>query len=106
MKRFFALAALVLGLAACQTEPEGLDVNVGGEVDTTITVSLPETTRANGNQDSAKGGVSNVFDEYDLRYILEVYNDAGVKVQQRMVKTTHDTSVAFEFRLIPNRNYR
>ena len=105
MKRFFALAALVLGLAACQTEPEGLDVNAGGEVDTTITVSLPETTRATANQNSAKGGVSNVLGEYDLRYILEVYNDAGVMVQKRMVKTTNATSVAFDFRLIPNRNY-
>ena len=49
MKRFLALAALLLGLVACQTEPEGLDVNVGGAVDTTITVSIPETeTRAGG----------------------------------------------------------
>ena len=105
MKRFFALAALVLGLAACQTEPEGLDVNAGGEVDTTITVSLPETTRATDDQNSAKGGVSNVLGEYDLRYILEVYNDAGAMVQKRMVKTTDATTVAFDFRLIPNRNY-
>ena len=65
--RFLALAALVLGLAACQTEPEGLDVNVGGAVDTTVTLSLPETTRAN----STLGAFDNVVNsnEYTIRYI-------------------------------------
>ena len=69
--RFLALAALVLGLASCQTEPEGLDVNVGGEVDTVVTVSLPETeTRAN----SALGAFDNVdWNQYTVRYILQVY---------------------------------
>ena len=42
MKKFLALAALVLGMVSCQTEPEGFDVNVGGEQDVNITVSLPE----------------------------------------------------------------
>ena len=58
--KFLALAALVLGLVSCQNEPEGLGVNVGGEQDVVLTVSLPEATRV-GTQDSALGGVTNVL---------------------------------------------
>ena len=87
MKRFLALAALVLGLAACQTEPEGLDVIVGGEVDTVVSVSLPEATRAN----SAEGfDLGTLGGKYNLRYILEVY--LGEKCQ-RHVLVSDATSV-------------
>ena len=100
--RFLALAALVLGLASCQTEPEGLNVNVGGEVDTTITVSLPETTRAT---DSAEGAFENVdLNEYTIRYILQVYykNEPS---QERLVQYTDGREVTFDVRLVPGRDY-
>ena len=71
MKRFFALMAVVLAVVSCQTEPEGLDINVGGEQETVVTVSLPEVTRAT----SADSGLKNVdAAEYDLRHIFEVYD--------------------------------
>ena len=99
--RFLALAALVLGLASCQTEPEGLDVNVGGAVDTTITVSLPETTRAN----SAEGAFANVdFNDYTIRYILQVYYK-GEPSKERLVKYSDGKSVVFPVRLVPGRDY-
>ena len=104
MKRFLALAALVLGLASCQTEPEGLDVNVGGEVDTYVTVSLPETeTRAN----SAVGAFANLNLEQDseltVRYIFQVfYNETGV---QKQVYYTDGQSASFPVRLVPGRDY-
>ena len=81
----------MLGLASCQTEP-AVDVVLDGEQEVTLSVSLPETTRAVGTQDSAVGGVSNVLGEYDIRYILEVYNDAGVMVKERMTKTSDTTT--------------
>ena len=105
MKRFFVLAALVLGLAACQTEPEGLDVNVGGAVDTTITVSLPETTRAN----SALGAFENVDlngnngTDYTVRYIFEVYY--GNTGTQKQVYYTDGKNASFPVRLVPGRHY-
>ena len=76
MKKILALLAVVLGVVSCQTEPEGLDVNVGGEQDVTICVNIPETeTRAGGNN-SALG----VFDNgilgdanTTMRYILQVF---------------------------------
>ena len=82
--RFLALAALVLGLASCQTEPEGLDVNVGGEVDTTICVTIPETETRAGGEDSAKSVFDNGVldaDNLTMRYILQVYYNG--KVQRR-----------------------
>ena len=102
--RFLALAALVLGLASCQTEPEGLDVNVGGAVDTTITVSIPETeTRAN----SAVGAFDNVvaLDNYTIRYIFQVFYEGKESGAERQVVYTDDKSVCFPVRLVPGRAY-
>ena len=100
MKRFLALVALVLGLVACQTEPEGLDVIVGGEVDTVVSVSLPEATRA----DSAEGfDLATLGGKYNLRYILEVYLGDNC---QRHVLVSDNTSVAFPVRLAPGRDYK
>ena len=108
--RFLALAALVLGLASCQTEPEGLNVNVGGEQDVTVCVSLPETTRAN----SAEGAFVNVDlgDENDtktIRYILKIYQKVGDEYKastDRQVEYSDGKSVVFPVRLVPNRDYR
>ena len=82
--RFLALAALVLGLASCQTEPEGLNVNVGGEQDVTVCVSLPETTRAN----SAEGAFVNVDLSGDatIRYIMKIYDQNNRPSDVRYVK--------------------
>ena len=106
MKRFLALAALVLGLASCQTEPEGLDVNVGGEVDTVVTVTIPETeTRAN----SAEGAIKNLVEtgNYTIRYVFEVYygEDVNQKAVQKQVLYSDGKSVSFPVRLVPGRDY-
>ena len=104
MKRFFVLAALVLGLAACQTEPEGLDVNVGGEVDTTITVTLPDSeTRAN----SAVGAFANLDlknSDLTIRYILQVYY--GETAAPKQFAYSDETHVTFDVRLVPGRDYK
>ena len=102
MKRFLALAALVLGMVSCQTEPEGLDVNVGGEQDVNITVSLPEGTRA----DSALGAFANVdFDEYDVRFQCEVHYGDQVKVLPVQI-SDNGKEATFPVRLIANRDYK
>ena len=99
MKRFLALAALVLGLAACQTEPEGLNVNVGGEVDTVVSVSLPEATRATSD---VGFNIADTSDNYEVRYILEIYLGESC---QRHIKVADGASVAFPVRLAPGRDY-
>ena len=98
MKKFLALAALVLGMVSCQTEPEGFDVVVGGEQDVMLSVSLPEGTRA----DSAQGFNLNELGNYKVRYILEIsYNDNLI----RDVQISESTSATFPVRLAPNRDY-
>ena len=81
--RFLALAALVLGLASCQTEPEGLNVNVGGEVDTTITVTIPDTETRAGGTNSAKGVFDNgiLSGSATMRYIFQVYYNNNEEVE-------------------------
>ena len=125
--RFFAIAALVLGLASCQKDfaPEA---NLGGEVDYRLSVSAPELvmTRAaeNGTDDdqnaldSAFGGVDYFqgtdWTTVDLRYTLEVYDadkdgnaTSETPVKDRMVKVFDKYEQAsFDLRLIQNRNYR
>ena len=102
--KFLALAALVLGLASCQTEPESLGVNVGGEVDTYVTVSLPEATRA---ADSAEGAFKNLVDsdEYTIRYIFQVFYNENESLAARQVIYSDGNTVSFPVRLVPGREY-
>ena len=108
MKKLFALAALVLGLASCQNEPEGFGVVTGGEVDTVVTVSLPEATR--GSEDSGLVNLAQAAANFDLRYILEVYdvNSDNTPCVLREIKKAEVTvkEIAFPVRLIAGRAYK
>ena len=107
--RFLALAALVLGLASCQTEPEGLNVNVGGEVDATIAISIPETeTRYGDGSNSALGVFDNGIlgdDNVTMRYIMQVYYKGTESQAEPKVKYSDEKSVNFDVRLVPDRDY-
>ena len=118
MKKLLALLAVVLCVVSCQTEPEGLDVNVGGEIDAIVNVTIPEVeTRAGGNN-SALGVFDNgiLGDENDdttMRYILQVYykteENGEAKYtasKERLVEYSDGKSVAFEVRLVPERDYQ
>ena len=121
--RFFALAALVLGLASCQQEFDGAATQVGGEVDFQLKVDAKElATRADDldgdsqyGYDSAYGAIDYLNETdwaaYDLRYSLEVYDVAdnytnAVPVKDRMVQIVDKYEpVTFDLRLVPNREY-
>ena len=108
MKKFLALAALVLGMVSCQQDYAGLDVDANGEAAVTVSVAIPEMeTRAGGNN-SAVGAFGNIdLTKYDVRYILEVYDHNGELAKERLVNTEDEgTSTAFDLRLIPGRAYR
>ena len=108
MKKLFALVALVLGVVSCQTDPNDLDVVVGGQQDVMLTVSLPEATRAN----SANGfQIADLGSTYDLRYILEVYravDEDNILYEkcQRQVKCADAATMSFPVRLAPGYNYQ
>ena len=106
MKKLLALALVVFGLAACQTEPEGINVDANGEAAVTLNVALPDDATRAAGADSAKGAIGNVdMSKYDIRYILEVYDENGVLAKDRMVETSDETTAAFSFRLVPGRPY-
>lgn len=108
--RLLTLAALLIGLVACQNDPAGLDILLGEGIESVITVSLPDATRG----DSADGGLGNITlgEQYNLRYILEIYavneetNEAITTSCQRHIKVAETTSVAFPVRLAPGYDYQ
>ncbi|MBQ3249231.1 MAG: hypothetical protein IJB03_06170, partial [Alistipes sp.] len=109
MRKFLALAALVLGLASCQTEPEGLNVTVGGEIDAVVNVTIPEAETRTGGVNSAQGAIANIDLEntdYTLRYIFQVFDENGnASHAVPQIKYSDGTSVAFDVRLVPERKY-
>ena len=129
--RFFALAALVLGMVSCQQDVDTI-APVGGEVDFQISVAAPELagTRAGEDgeadtqnaMDSAFGAIDYLqgaatgdyrqdWGDVDLRYTLEVYDVAdsyagAVPVKDRQVVIVDEYApVVFDLRLVPNRDY-
>ena len=129
--KFFALAALVLGLASCQNDFDGVKQNAKGEVNFELSVGAPDlgATRAGKDgadtqnaMDSAFGAIDYLqgaatgdyrqdWGDVDLRYTLEVYdkaddytNAAPVKDRQVIIVSEYET-VKFELRLVPNRDY-
>ena len=108
--RFFFLAALLFGLASCQTEPEGLNVNVDGEQLVSVNVTVPEAeTRAGGNNSALgvfdNGVLGTADDDTTMRYILQVYYN-GVASKERLVEYSDEKSVTFDVRLVPGRDYQ
>ena len=123
--RFFAIAALVLGLASCQKDFNA-EVNSASEVDFKFSVAAPELakTRAGDTaekpqnaKDSAFGAIDYFqgadWNQVDLRYTLEVYdyradgNYAGqtpVKDRMAIVLDSYEAAT-FELRLAPKRDY-
>ncbi len=132
--RFFALAALVLGMVSCQQDFDAAP-QVGGEVDFQLSVNAVELATRAGDidgkpqnaWDSAYGAIDYLqglaegsdefrvdWNEVDLRYSLEVY-DADVDYASADVFPVKDRqviivdkyeAVKFDLRLVPNRNYR
>ena len=109
MKKLLALLAVVLAVVSCQKEINGLPVDRNGEAAASLSVALPEgATRAAG-ADSALGAIDNgVMDNYDVRFILEVYDMSGAVpelAKERMVESGQSTTATFTFRLVPGRDY-
>ena len=85
---------------------QSVEANLGGDGNFTLAVALPDVaTRAAGN-DSSKGAIGNIdLGEYDIRYVLEVF-DANDELAKRLVQFEDDaTSTVFEIRLVPGRDY-
>ena len=107
--KFLAFAALVLGLASCQNEPEGINAIGSDEVSVVLNVTVPEDITRAGGADSAKGAIGNIdlTNDYDVRFILEVYDANGELAKERFTNYEDTaTSTAFDLRLVPGRDYK
>ena len=100
------MMALVVALAACQKEQEQMDVVVGGEVDMVVNVNAPSSTRAGSEKGIFESGILDSV--ATMRYILQVFyideNNATHKTEPQ-IKYDDNSSVAFNVRLTPNRDY-
>ncbi|MBR4029730.1 MAG: hypothetical protein IKJ08_09150 [Alistipes sp.] len=123
--RFFAIAALVLGLASCQKDFNA-EVNSASEVDFKFSVAAPELamTRAGDAADAQQNAMDSAFgaidyfqgtdwSQVDLRYTLEVYDyradgnyadQEPVKDRMAIVLDSYEAAT-FELRLAPKRDY-
>lgn len=100
MRKILLFAALMLAMASCQREPEGLAVTMG-EQTTTISVSIPELTRT---ADSEKGALDNeVLKSHYLRFILEIHNGT-YRVRHSVVSKS--TTAEFPVAIVPGHEYQ
>ena len=121
MKKLLSILALALCFVACQNE--GVENPTNGDlVNVVLSVDAPElgVTRADednfAGKNSAYGAIDFMNDadwaNYDLRYILEVYdaNDNGEGepiYRERLVNCLDKYApTEFELRLVPNRDYK
>lgn len=121
MKKILSFLALALAFTACQNEPVE-SVSSNGLVDVVLTVDAPElgVTRADedgqNGKNSAYGAIDFMndddWDNYDLRYILEVYaaddNGTGDPIYRERLVNCLDkyAPTSFALRLVPNRSYK
>ena len=85
-------------------------MNVGGEVDTTITVTIPETETRAGGSDSAEGIFANGLLTADgnnltMRYIMQIFDSNNRPSDAIYVTYSDDPHASFDVRLVPNRHY-
>lgn len=121
MKKLLSILALALCFVACQNE--GVENPTNGDLATVVlSVDAPElgTTRADEDNFAGKNSAYGAIDffndadwaNYDLRYILEVYdaNDEGTGepiYRERLVNCLDKYApTQFELRLAPNREYK
>jgi hypothetical protein len=102
MKRVIISALIVLGLAACESEPSRLDVDINEGVVHNVEVSLKGATRATSDKGFDLENIAST--EYELRYILEIYLNGATHSQT--ILYTNETSVSIPVRLAPEREYR
>ena len=104
MKKLFALALVVLGLAACQTDHSDLDVQFDSNATITLSIPADAVTRA-GDSDSAASGLDNTDGE-KLRFILEIYDENGdKKIRETQYANENTLTANFPVRLVPGRSY-
>ncbi len=121
MKKLLSILALALCFVACQNE-QVESVSNSDLVDVVLNIDAPDlsVTRADVDGQNAKNSAFGAIDfltdadwtNYDLRYILEVYdqneNGTGTPIYRERLVNCLDkyAPTTFELRLVPNREYK
>lgn len=125
-KILLILAIATLAMVSCQSDSWNL-FGHDNNVEVVLNVKAPQmqTLRSEASGlDSALGAIDNfdnnneLWDEYDLRYILEIYEvvtngasttTSATPIYKRQVKTTDNyntNGIDFKMQLVPNRTYK
>ena len=99
MKKLLLFFLTLLAFVGCNND-SALDVEVGGDVCTTVEVAVDgDITRAEGFDLDALLG-----EDYVLRYTLQIFE--GDKASLQDVKYSDELTIAFSVKLPPTRDYR
>lgn len=111
-KNLIFLIAVLFALFSCQQEEQN---TLAGEAELVVSAELPQAISSIGSRAaitaSNKGGFDNVdWATYQLRYILEIYNESGTCVKREVkYKTSNESGAAkneiFVVRLVPGKTY-
>ena len=121
-KLLFMLMALAMAAVSCQKE-NNFDYSGDDAISHTISVGVPELDASRADAatglNSGLGAIDNydlnasLWEEYDLRYILEIYDvtegyvNKETPIRGREIKTLDRYEpISFDVRLVPNRDYR
>lgn len=121
-KLLFMLMALAMAAVSCQKE-NNFDYSGDDAISHTISVGVPELDASRADAatglNSGLGAIDNydlnasLWEEYDLRYILEIYDvtegyvNKKTPIRGREIKTLDRYEpTSFDVRLVPNRDYR
>lgn len=121
-KLLFMLMALAIAAVSCQKE-NNFDYSGDDAISHTISVGVPELDASRADAatglNSGLGAIDNydlnvsLWEEYDLRYILEIYDvtegyvNKETPIRGREIKTLDRYEpTSFDVRLVPNRDYR
>ena len=121
-KLLFMLMALAMAAVSCQKE-NNFDYSGDDAISHTISVGVPELDASRADAatglNSGLGAIDNydlnasLWEEYDLRYILEIYDvtegyvNKETPIRGREIKTLDRYEpTSFDVRLVPNRDYR
>lgn len=101
------MMAVIIGFLAVSCQQSWLDEVTSTETDFLINVAVPEDVTRSAGSNSALGAIGNIdLGEFDIRYILEVYDGNGTLAYGPLVNCEdNELATSFTLRLVPGRKY-
>lgn len=113
MRKLVTLTTILFGilalLSSCKHD-DVMNVSINDEQMVSICVTIPDSETRASETNSAQGIFNNnvLGDENDnntMRYILQIFDDAGRPSDETLIEYSDGTTVSFPVRLVPGRDY-